>query len=112
MPYWNNKADTRSLWFDSGRWKIGSKTNTGTWTSRIKSYNIALPCPESDDNIKWKVKNGEGWTDAGSDTKVLINPGKTADNPAILLHPYLIKIVIFINCLYKYYFHIWDLMLK
>ena len=74
MPLWKNNANT-SLWFEDGFWKIGSNTDTETWTTGFRSKKIALPCPESED-IKWKVKIGEDWINAGSDIKVLINPGK------------------------------------
>ena len=59
MPYWIGSDGTNALWFTSGRWRIGKKSDLGTTTSGVRSTTSPL-CPESV-GLNWKYWDGEEW---------------------------------------------------
>ena len=62
MPYWIESDGTNALWFTSGQWHIGPKSNLGTTTSGVSSTNSPL-CPESVGS-HWKYADGGQFLDA------------------------------------------------
>ena len=75
MPYWIESDGTNALWFTSGQWHIGPKSNLGTTTSGVRSTNSPL-CPESVGS-KWKYYDGEEWLDAQGNAKMYKYEGMT-----------------------------------
>ena len=68
MPYWTTTDGTRALWFASGHWRIGKKSNIGTTTQTLKSTN-SPPCPESVGS-NWKYHDGKQLLDAQGNAKM------------------------------------------
>ena len=68
MPYWTTTDGTRALWFASGHWRIGKKSNIGTTTQTLKSTN-SPPCPESVGS-HWKYWDGAKFVDAQGNAKM------------------------------------------
>ena len=68
MPYWMQSDGTSALWFASGRWRIGKKSDLGTTEAGLQSTN-SPPCPESVGS-NWKYYDGEEWMDALGNAKM------------------------------------------
>ena len=68
LPYWMQSDGTNALWFTSGNWMIGEKSDLGTTTKGLDSTN-SPPCPESIGS-HWKYYDGEEWLEAQGNATV------------------------------------------
>ena len=68
LPYWMQSDGTNALWFTSGRWRIGKKSDLGTTTQGLYSTNSPL-CPESVGS-NWKYLDDEEFLDAQGNAKM------------------------------------------
>ena len=68
MPYWTSTDGTNALWFTSGIWHLGKKSELGENMAYLHSTNSPL-CPESIGS-NWKYSDEGEFLDAQGNAKM------------------------------------------